>query len=392
MCIPFLDLKSQYRGIQDEINQKVLEVISSQRFILGEEVKSFEKEIADYIGSRHAVGVSSGTDALMISLMALGVGEGDYVVTTPFTFFSTASTIVRLKATPVFCDIEEKSFNLSPEKLEEILRKKIAWRNESRIKLIVPVHLYGQVADMEPILELAQTFSLFVLEDGAQAIGAEYPTDEGSKKACTLGNAGILSFYPSKNLGACGDGGMVLTDDENLAERMMLLRVHGSKNAYLHEELGGNFRLDELQAAILRVKLKYLDQWLKERRKKALQYHRLLSESGLVDAGQVRIPLELYRNKGIENYHTYHQYVIKVHNRDKLQVFLQEKGIPTAVYYPLGLHLQKCFAYLGYKKGDFSVTEKVSSEVLALPIYPELPEEHQDHIVSSMKEFYSKNP
>ena len=390
MSIPFLDLKSQYQGIQDEINQKVLEVISSQRFVLGEEVKGLEREVADYCGAKHAVGVSSGSDALMVSMMALGIGEGDYVVTTPFSFFSTAGAVVRLKATPIFCEIDEKSFNISPENLREILEMKIASRDESRIRAIIPVHLYGQVADMNPIQEMAQHFGLFVLEDGAQAVGAEYLTKEGIKKACTMGDVGILSFYPSKNLGAYGDGGMVLTDDKNLADRMKLLRVHGSKNASIYEELGGNFRLDELQAAVLRVKLKYLDGWLKGRRKRAAHYHRLFSESELVDSGRVRIPFELYKNRGIENYHTYHQYVIRVREREELQAFLREKGIPTAVYYPVGLHLQKCLAYLGYKEGDFPVTEKASSEVLALPIYPELSRENQEYIISGIKEFYSR--
>ena len=389
MNIPMLDLKSQYQSIKEEIDHKILEVVSSQRFILGEEVEALEKEVADYSGAKFGVGVSSGSDALIISLMALGVGEGDYVVTTPFTFFATAGAVARLKAVPIFCDIAEESYNLDPKKLADLLDIKIEKRDISRIKAIIPIHLYGQITDMDPVMQLAEKYHLKVIEDAAQAVGAEYPGSQGSKKACTLGHMGILSFFPSKNLGGFGDGGMVLTDDADLAAKLKLLRVHGSRNKYFYDILGGNFRLDALQAAVLRVKLKHLGEWQQQRRERATTYHRLFQESGLVDAGFVQVPQELYKQAGVNNYHTYHQYVIRAKDRDKLQPYLKEKGIPSAIYYPLGLHQQKCFAYLGYKEGDFPVTEKATREVLALPIYPELNLEQQSFVVQGIAEYYS---
>ena len=388
MNIPFLDLKAQYRSIQEEINQKILEVVSSQKFVLGSEVESLEKEIAAYSGTRFAVGVSSGSDALIVSLMALGVGEGDEVVTTPFTFFATAGAIARLKAKPVFCDIDKRSYNISMEKLEELLETKFAKQGSSKVKALIPVHLYGQCADMASITTLAKKYNLFVIEDAAQAIGAEYPVPSGIKKASTMGNLGIISFFPSKNLGAFGDGGMVLTDDENLAHKIKLLRVHGSRDKYFYEILGGNFRLDALQAAILRVKLKYLESWQKKRMEKASYYDKKFKESGLVKEGLVQIPHTLYKDRGVQNYHIYHQYVIRAKERDRLQEFLKEKGVATAIYYPLPLHLQKCFSYLGYREGDFPVAEEAAREVLALPIYPELTSDQQDFIASSISAFY----
>jgi len=389
MNIPMLDLQSQYQSIKQEIDQKILEVVASQRFILGDEVDALEREVAQYSGAGFGVGVSSGSDALIISLMALGVEEGDYVVTTPFTFFATAGAVARLKAVPIFCDIEEESFNLDPKKLADLLDIKIAKRDMSRIKAIIPIHLYGQVTDMDPIMQLAEKYRLKVIEDAAQAVGAEYPGDNGPKKACTLGDMGILSFFPSKNLGAFGDGGMVLTNNEELATKLKLLRVHGSRNKYFYDILGGNFRLDALQAAILRVKLNHLEEWQQQRRERATTYRRLFQESGLLNEGFVQVPQELYKDSEVANYHTYHQYVIRAKERDKLQPYLKEKGIPSAIYYPLGLHQQKCFAYLGYKEGDFPVTEKATREVLALPIYPELKPEQQQFVVDGIAEFYS---
>ena len=389
MQIPFLDLKAQYQTIKEEIDQKILEVVGSQRFILGEEVKALEQEVAAYSGAQHAVGVSSGSDALIIALMALGVGEGDYVVTTPFTFFATAGAIARLRAIPLFCDIEPDSYNIDPQKLADLLNKKIKNRDMSRIKAIIPVHLYGQLADMDAINELAKHYGLAVIEDAAQAIGSEYPGSQGVSRACTLGDMGTLSFFPSKNLGAFGDGGMVLTDNSSLAEKLRVLRVHGSVNKYIYETLGGNFRLDALQAAILRIKLKHLDSWHLGRQKRADFYRARFQESGLLEKGEVQLPKELFRQSGVAHYHTYHQYVIRVKDREKLQPFLQEAKVPTAVYYPLGLHLQECFAYLGYRKGDFPETEKACLEVLALPVYPELFPEQQDHIVRTIQAFYA---
>jgi dTDP-4-amino-4,6-dideoxygalactose transaminase len=386
MNIPLLDLKAQYQSIQAEINQKILEVASSQKFILGSEVESLEKEIAAYSEMRFATGVSSGSDALIVSLMALEVEERDAVITTPFTFFATAGAIARLKARLVFCDIDKISYNISPEKLEELLENQKHQR--PKIKAIIPVHLYGQCADMIPIMDIARKHGLFVVEDAAQAIGAEYPMPSGIKKACAMGDFGALSFFPSKNLGAFGDGGMVLTNDESLAKKAKLLRVHGSRDKYFYEILGGNFRLDALQAAILRVKLKYLKSWQQKRIEKASYYDSAFKQSGLTEENLIQIPQSLYKNKGVESYHVYHQYVIRAEKRDGLKEFLQENGVATAIYYPLPLHLQKCFSYLGYKEGDFPMAEEASREVLALPIYPELTSDQQDFIVSSIQNFY----
>ena len=388
--ISFLDLKTQYESIQREVTKKISEVLSSQIFILGPEVEELEKEMASYCGVKFAVGVSSGSDALMISQMALGIGEGDLVVTTPFTFFATAGSVARLKAQPVFCDIEEESFNLCPLKLKELLRNKIEKQGKTAIKAIIPVHLFGQCADMSPILSLAKKYELFVIEDAAQAVGAEYPTEEGVKKAGSMGVFGVLSFFPSKNLGAYGDGGMVLTDDEESADKLKVLRIHGSKDKYHYEILGGNFRLDALQAAVLRVKLNYLEIWHKRRRENADYYDRKFKEIGLLEEGLVKLPSPLYRNKVAKNFHIYNQYVVRVKKRDELQKFLRGSQVPTAIYYPLSLHLQKCFSYLGHKQGDFPESEKASREVLALPIYPELSQEQQDYIVSCIYDFYSK--
>jgi dTDP-4-amino-4,6-dideoxygalactose transaminase len=388
MNIPLLDLRAQYQSIQEEINKKILEVASSQKFILGSEVESLEEEIAAFSETRFATGVSSGSDALIVSLMALDVGEGDAVITTPFTFFATAGAIARLKARPVFCDIDRISCNINAGKLEEVLENQLKEHQSLKIKAIIPVHLYGQCADMTPIMNLARKYDLFVVEDAAQAIGAEYPSTSGIKKACAMGDFGALSFFPSKNLGAFGDGGMVLTNDENLAKKIKMLRVHGSIDKYFYEILGGNFRLDALQAAILRVKLKYLESWQQKRMEKAFYYDRIFRESGLGEEGLIGIPESLYKDRGVKNYHVYHQYVIRAEKRDRLKESLQEKGAATAIYYPLPLHLQKCFSYLGYKEGDFPMAEEASKEVLALPIYPELTSDQQDFIVSSIQSFY----
>lgn len=388
MDIPLLDLKAQYNKIKSEIEQKLLEVASSQRFILGPEVESLEKEIANYCGTKYAVGVSSGSDALIASLMALEVGDGDEVMTTPFTFFATAGAIARLKAKPVFCDIDRDSFNISPSRLEELLKDRIENQKNTKIKALIPVHLYGQCCHMGPILELAKKYDFFVIEDAAQAIGAEYPTPEGVKKAGSIGHLNILSFFPSKNLGAFGDGGMVLTDEEEMAEKLKLIRMHGSRNKYFYEMIGGNFRLDALQAGVLRVKLRHLDDWLKGRREKASAYDQLFDQSGLMEKGWIFPPKPIFKDQGVKNYHTYHQYVIRAKARDELQKFLKEKGVSTAIYYPLPLHLQKCFAYLGYKEGDFPESEKASLEVLAIPIYPELTSDQQEFVVHSIAEFY----
>lgn len=390
MDIPFLDLKAQYKSIQKEIDQKILEVISSQKFILGAEVENFEKEIAAYSGAKYAVGVSSGSDALISSLMALEIKQGDAVVTTPFTFFATAGAISRLGARIVFCDIDRVTYNINPDNLEMLLKKGNHRHGDSRIKAIIPVHLYGQCADMTPILALAERYDLFVIEDAAQAVGAEYPFPDGVKKASTIGDLGILSFFPSKNLGGYGDGGMILTYKEDLALKLKLLRGHGSKNKYFNEIVGGNFRLDALQAAVLRIKLKYLDKWQQKRRENASYYNKLFKESGLVGENLIQLPEAVYKDSGVQDYHTYHQYVVRAKGRDDLKAFLKEKGVATAIYYPLPLHIQKCFADLGYKEGDFPESEKAASEVLALPIYPELTANQQEFLVTCIKKFYQR--
>ena len=388
MNIPMLDLKAQYASIKEEIDAKVLEVLSSQSFILGAEVRSLEEEIAAYSGTRFAVGVSSGSDALIISLLALGVGPGDAVVTTPFTFFATAGAVARLGAKTIFCDIDPDTFNIDPSRLEEVLRRLSKTRWLSRVRAILPVHLYGQVADMDPIMKLAQTYGIRVVEDAAQAIGSEYPGRKGVRRAGSIGTMGTLSFYPSKNLGGYGDGGMVLTESARLAARLRILRVHGGIGKYYYKFLGGNFRLDALQAAVLRVKLRHLDKWQERRREKAAHYDHRFAASGLTTARLIQTPAAIYKDSGARNFHTYHQYVIRAKRRNELQAHLRNKGVATSVFYPLSLHQQECFRPLGYRRGDFPVSEKAAKEVLALPVYPELTSEQQDYIVESIREYY----
>jgi dTDP-4-amino-4,6-dideoxygalactose transaminase len=387
--LPILDLKAQYQSIKEEINEKVSEVFGSQSFILGAEVEALEKEIASLSGTKFGIGVSSGSDALIVSLMALGIGAGDAVITTPFTFFATAGAIARLGAKTLFCDIDPETYNLDPEKMEELLQKAKRTKRIQKIKAVIPVHLYGQSADMDPLLDSAKRYGLWVIEDAAQAIASEYPSRKGIRRAGSMGTMGTLSFFPSKNLGGYGDGGMVLTNSQKLAAKLKCLRVHGGVNKYFYNLLGGNFRLDALQAAILRVKLKHLDEWQKKRRERAEYYNRKISQTGLEKEGLVKLPSAVYRDRGVSNDHTFHQYVIRAQKRDQLQAYLKDKGIGTSIFYPLPLHRQKCFSYLGYKKGDFPVSEKASKEVLALPIYPELSPEQQDWVVANIKEFYS---
>jgi dTDP-4-amino-4,6-dideoxygalactose transaminase len=389
MKFPLLDLKAQYKSIETELKARVSEVLDSQMFILGAEVKALEEELSDYVGANYGLGVSSGSDALIISLMALRVGQDDSVVTTPFTFFATGGAIARLGAKPVFCDIEPDTFNIDTDKLGELLELEIEKKGNSRIKGILPVHLYGQCVDMNPIQALAEKYDLFVLEDAAQAVGSEYQIGSEVKRACTLGDLGILSFYPAKNLGACGDAGMVLTNNQELIDRMRLLRVHGSKNKYMYDILGGNFRMDAIQATVLRAKLKHLDSWIEGRQQKAARYEELFAEAGLVERGLIQTPKAVYKDSGLKYFHTYHQYVIRADRRDELQSFMREKGVPSAIFYPMPLHLQKCFAYLGYKEGDFPESEKAASEVLALPIYPELSDVNHQYVVSTIKDFYA---
>jgi dTDP-4-amino-4,6-dideoxygalactose transaminase/predicted nucleic acid-binding protein len=362
--VPLLDLKEGYQNLAEEIDNAVLSVVASAQYILGPTVEEFEKQIAEYCNAEHAVGVASGSDALLISLMSLNVGAGDEVITTPYTFFATAGSISRLGAKPVFVDIDPKTYNINPDLIEEKVTDKT--------KAIIPVHLYGQCAEMEPILEIAKEHNLYIIEDAAQAIGAKYK----GQQAGSMGDLGCLSFYPTKNLGGYGDGGMVITNNAELAEKIRVLRVHGAKPKYYHSLIGLNSRLDALQAAVLSVKLKYLDEWSKARRQNAENYNHLFANTNVVTP---------YVEP--HNYHIYNQYIIRIGKRNELQAFLKERNIGTEIYYPVSLHLQKCYTDLGYREGDLPESEKAAQETLALPIYSELTKEQQTVVVDTIKEF-----
>jgi dTDP-4-amino-4,6-dideoxygalactose transaminase len=368
MKIPLLDLQAQYATIREEIRAAIDRVCDAQRFILGAEVTALEEEIAQFCGVRYAIGVSSGTDALLIALMALGVGPGDEVLTTPYSFFATAGVVARLGARPVFVDIDPTTFNLDTSA--------VAARVTAQTKAILPVHLFGRCVELDPVLEVARARGIAVIEDAAQAIGAR---DRLGRRAGTLGHMGCFSFFPSKNLGAFGDAGMVVTNDEQLAETLRALRVHGGKTKYHYQLIGGNFRLDALQAAVLRVKLPYLAAWTAARRANADRYRALFAEAGLSD--RVVLPAD---SPG----HIYNQFVIHVPDRDRLQGFLRDQGVETEIYYPLPLHLQECFQYLDYRSGDFPCAEAVAGDSLALPIYPELTEGQQQYVVDRILTFY----
>jgi dTDP-4-amino-4,6-dideoxygalactose transaminase len=370
MNVPFLDLRAQYRPIRQEILDEIHAVCDEQAFILGSRVADFEKTLREYVGTAEAVGVASGTDAILVALMACGVGSGDEVITTPYTFFATAGSISRLGARPVFVDIDSQSFTLDPARIEEALTP--------RTKAVMPVHLFGQCADMEPILRLAASHRLPVVEDAAQAIGAE----RRGQKAGAIGRMGCFSFFPSKNLGAFGDGGMVTTNDSAAAEQVRLLRVHGSREKYLHELIGLNSRLDALQAAVLQAKFRHLETWTRGRQQNALRYDGLLKDAKLTD--RIITPATSTGNR-----HVYNQYVIRVPQRDRLRGFLKEKGVGTEVYYPTPLHLQPCYRDLGYPAGSFPAAERAAKETLALPIYAELTADQQAYVVEMLKKFYS---
>ncbi|MFH1102687.1 MAG: DegT/DnrJ/EryC1/StrS family aminotransferase [Pseudomonadota bacterium] len=376
MNVPLLDLKGQYQKIKDEILASVHRVFEEQQFILGSPVKSLEEEIARYCECKHAVGVSSGTDALLISLMVFGIRPGDRILTSPYTFFATAGSIARLGGIPVFVDIDRDSFNLSPEKLEETIDR-MGKTEKNHLKGIIPVHLFGQCADMAPILDTASAHGLFVIEDAAQAIGSEYL----GRRAGSMGDVGCFSFFPSKNLGAFGDGGIVTTDSDELFSKLQIFRVHGASPKYYHQVIGGNFRLDAVQAAVVSVKLKHLDQWTRGRQENASRYRTFFKNEGLED----RIPLPLEK----EGSHIYNQFVIIAEGkRDGLQRFLKEAGVGTEIYYPVPLHLQKCFSYLGYRQGDFPFSEYAAENSLALPIYPELSDDQLSYVVKMIRKFY----
>jgi len=377
--VPLLDLRAQYATLKEEIMVVTQEVYESQQFILGPKVKELEDKVAAYCGCSYAVGVSSGTDALLISLMTAGVGSGDLVVTTPFTFFATVGSIARVGAAPLFVDIDRATYNIDPSKLASTMAG-LSAAERSRVKAVMPVHLFGQCADMEPILETARKYNLVVIEDAAQAIGAEIAFKGGvSKRAGSMGEYGCFSFFPSKNLGAFGDGGMVTTNSKDLYERLIIMRNHGAKPKYYHRVIGGNFRLDALQSAILIVKLKYLDQWTAGRQRNAKTYRELFLKAGL---SEVTLPVEK------EKRHIYNQFVIRLKGkRDELREFLNAQGIGTEVYYPLSLHVQDCFKYLGHRPEDFPESMDAAATTLALPIYPELTREQLELVVQKIKEF-----
>jgi dTDP-4-amino-4,6-dideoxygalactose transaminase len=369
--VPLLDLKAQYATIRTEIGEAIQRVLDAQQFILGPEVEALEQEIVAFCNARFVVGVSSGTDALLCALMAIGTSPGDEVITTAYSFFATAGVIARLGARPVFVDIDPMTFNLDSTEVP----KKI----NPRTKAIIPVHLFGQCAVMNPILDAAKAAGVHVIEDAAQAIGAR---DEEKRQAGTIGEIGCFSFFPSKNLGAFGDAGMVVTNDPDLAERIRVIRVHGGKPKYQHKLVGGNFRLDALQAAVLRVKLKHLTKWTQMRRQNADRYRSLSDQMGLSDC--ISLPND---SAG----HIYHQFVIRFAQRDALRMFLRERGVETEIYYPIPLHLQECFAELGHRSGDFPRAEAAARDSLALPIYPEMSAEQQRYVLEQIGEFTSKS-
>ena len=384
MNIPLLDLRRQYQDIKEEILKAIAEVCESQRFILGPNVERLEKEIATYCNSRYAVGVSSGTDALLITFMCEGIGKDDLVITSPYTFFATVGSIIRVGANPIFVDIDPNSYNIDPYLIELKIKEINNGPNRGKIKAIVPIHLFGQCAEMDHIMDIAKRYGLIVIEDAAQALGAEYRSKEGEiQKAGSIGDYGCFSFFPSKNLGGFGDGGIVITNDQERYELLKILRVHGAKPKYFHKLVGGNFRLDEIQASILLVKLRYLDTWIDKRIKNASIYRELIEKEGLEEF--IDTPHENSHR------HTYNQFIIRLkdpNKRDPLRKFLSENGVGTEIYYPIPIHLQDCLSYLNYKEDDFPVSLRASKSTLALPIYPELRPEEIEYIVSLINRFF----
>jgi dTDP-4-amino-4,6-dideoxygalactose transaminase len=409
MRVQLLDLSEQYRTLAEPIRKAIDAVLASQRFILGPQVTAFEKAVSDYCNAPHAIGVSSGTDALLAILMALGIERGDAVITTPFAFFATAACIARVGAKPIFVDIDPATYNISAPALERFLENECEAIGEDvvfpatkgkltasstdiggqrlRVRAILPAHLFGLCCEIDAIRKISKRHQLDVIEDAAQAIGAEYQFGGKIAKAGTMGKAGVLSFYPSKNLGAAGDAGMIICSDDALARKLRILREHGMEPRYYHHVIGGNFRLDEMQAAILSIKLPSLDNWSAARRAAADFYRAEFARTGLSE--KIALPAEPYRGRGLTNHHIYHQYVIRAPRRDALRKHLREREIETAIYYPLGLHQQECFAYLGYRKGIFPEAERAAREALALPIYPEISREAQRYVVGAIADFFS---
>jgi len=388
MKVPLLDLKPQYQSLKKELDEALIKVAESQYFILGSEVDGMEKEFATFLGVKYALGVSSGTDALLLSLMALGIGEGDEVIVPTYSFFATAGVVARLNAKPVLADCEPVTMNIDPNDIEHRITKKT--------KAIIPVHLYGQSADMDSIIKIAHKHNLYVIEDGAQAISAQY---KDGRAAGTIGDFGCYSFFPSKNLGCFGDGGLIVTNDDKIEHMARIMRVHGGEPKYYHHVIGGNFRIDALQAAVLRVKLPHLNSWSQKRRENAAVYknafiaHGLAEETGKVkfdSKNKVLLPKAVYENSGHTNHHIYNQYIIRVEKRDELRAFLAKNEIASEIYYPVPFHLQKCFDYLGYKKGDFPNAEFAADKSIALPIFPELTDEQIEFVVEIIAEFVKK--
>lgn len=394
MRVPLLDLSQQYATLAEPIRAQIEEVLASQHFILGPKVEAFEQAMARYCGAPHAIGVSSGTDALLAVFMALGFGPGDAVITSDYSFFATGSCVARVGATPIFIDIDPVTCNLSPAALEQYLTESCRRDNDGslrnrqgdKVRAIVPVHLFGLCCEMDALMAIANRFELPVIEDAAQALGSEYRLGDSASKAGTMGDIGTFSFYPSKNLGAAGDAGMIICKDEAFAKRLRHCRQHGMEPRYYHHFIGGNFRLDEIQAAILGVKLPHLDGWSAARRQVADNYCEEFARLGLTD--RITLPAEPYRDRGLTNHHIFHQYVIRTPRRDALQAHLTKKEIGTAIYYPLALHEQECFRYLGYRAGDCPESERAGRETLALPIYPELSPDAQRYVVESIAAFF----
>lgn len=388
MKVPLLDLKPQYNFLKSELDEVLLRVAQSQYFILGPEVEKMEKEFCDFLGSKYAYGVSSGTDALLLALMAIDIKPGDEVILPTYSFFATAGVVARLNALPVLADCDPVTFNIDPNDIEKRITKKT--------KAIIPVHLYGQSAEMDQIMEIAKKYNLNVIEDAAQAISTQY---KNGKSVGTIGHIGCYSFFPSKNLGCFGDGGLVTTNDDELAYKLKIMRVHGGDPKYYHKVIGGNFRIDALQAAVLSVKLPHLNSWSQKRRNNAQLYSKLFIEKGLAssegmtqfnDIEKILLPKAVYESDTLQNFHIYNQYVVRVKHRDELRAFLTDKSIGTEIYYPIPFHLQECFNYLGHGKGDFPVSEFCADTSVALPIYPELSGEQINYVVDSIEEFLSK--
>jgi len=385
--VPLLDLKAQYASIREDVRRAIDEVCDAQWFVMGPNVTELERKISEYSQCAHGIGVSSGTDALLVALMALDVGHGDAVITTPYTFFATGGAVARLGARPIFCDIDSATYNISPDAVHDLLARECEENNGTvvhkpsgtTVKAIMPVHLYGQTADIDPLVSIAADYGLPIVEDAAQSIGSEY-SDGG--RAGSRGSIGCFSFFPSKNLGAFGDGGMCTTNDDELADRLRILRLHGGKPKYYHAVVGGNFRLDALQAAVLLVKLRSLDDWTAGRQANAAFYDNAFDQAGL--SGKVSTPRTLTGKR-----HIYNQYVIRVQDRDGLRAYLSAAGIGTEIYYPVPLHLQKCFAELNYKEGDCPESESAANETVAIPVFPELSSEQQEYVVSTIADFYN---